>query len=36
MQVDSLPKDIAEIGTGMAEKSIPGIITDRKNRFWFG
>ncbi len=34
---DSLPKDTAEIETGMAEKSSPGIRpTDGQNLVWFG
>ncbi len=34
---DSLPKDIAEIATEMAEKSSPGTRqTDSKNLVWFG
>ncbi len=34
--VDSLPKDTAEIETGMAEKSNPGRLTDGKSLVWFG
>jgi hypothetical protein len=35
--VDSLPKDFAEIETGMAEKSSPGTRqTDGKNLVWIG
>jgi hypothetical protein len=37
MYVDSLPKDTAEIETGMAEKSNPGTRqTDGKKFVWFG
>jgi hypothetical protein len=33
----NIPKDIAEIKTGMAEKHSPGTMqTDRKNLVWFG
>jgi hypothetical protein len=35
--IDSLPKDTAEIGTGMAGKPSPGTRqTDGKNWVWFG
>jgi hypothetical protein len=35
--IDSLPKDTAEIETGMAEKSGPRTRqTDSKNLVWFG
>jgi hypothetical protein len=37
MQVDSLPKDTAEIEIGVAEKSSPGTRqTVGKNLVWFG
>jgi hypothetical protein len=37
MQVDSLPRDTAEIGTEMAKKSSPETRqTDGKNWVWFG
>jgi hypothetical protein len=37
MQVDSLPKDTAEIETGIAGKSSPGTRqTDGNNLVWFG
>jgi hypothetical protein len=37
MYVDSLPKDTAEIETGMAKKSNPGTRqTDGKKLVWFG
>ncbi len=35
--VNSLPKDTAEVETGMGEKSSPGTRqTDGKNWVWFG
>jgi hypothetical protein len=37
IEVDSLPKDTAEIETGMAEMFSPGTRqTDGKNSVWFG
>jgi hypothetical protein len=37
IEIDILPKDTAEIETGMAEKSSPGTRqTDGKNLVWLG
>jgi hypothetical protein len=37
IEIDILPKDTAEIETGMAEKSSPGTRqTDGNNLVWFG